>query len=434
MQVQDNKAVFGTPGVRRPRKRHHAARGTGSVYETGGRWIATQPMPGQRPKKFYGKTQKEAVDKRTDWMVEVAQGVRDSSGQSGRIGDTKLVYLSDWVDHWLEHVVKPVYDPHSGDRIKGLQPTTYENYRWHVQRHIRPILGSVKLVELRLSHVENWYDQLRQEGVAITCAYEAHRRLVIALNAALERSEETHLTHNAAKGFTLRPPWKKTKPAPDPEVLVRVLDTAVGDRMELAVHLALYLGLRRQEIAALQWRDFDLVQGKLLIRRRANRLRKQGVRVRRGSKMADEEVVQTIQIDPSEWSHVLGAHRQRTLEFYAKNRSRWSGLDPRDEAAFLFTGRRGQVLDPTLVSLWVGKLLERGGHGGTVHGLRHDFVGILADSGASLLEISRAARHANTSVTDKVYTHLTDEHSRKVVGKVGKWLDQARLAADETTG
>jgi integrase len=439
MQVQDNAS--GSRAIRRLRKPRRAARGTGSVYQTLGRWVATEPQAGKRARKFYGRTQEEAIAKREEYRLEVHQGTRDSSGQGGRVGETKIASLGDWLDHWLEYVVKPSYDPKSGKRVTGMAPTTHQNWRWHVQRHLRPSIGKIKLVDLRTSHVERWYKDLITRGVdskpvAITSAYEARRVLVIALNYALKRRHETRITHNAASAFGVQKPYARTKPAPDPEALVRILEQAAGARLELVIHLGVSLGLRRQEIAALQWHDFDFTRGELLIRRRVNRIDGHGVQERGGVKMRDETSVDRIPLEPIDsWRALLQSHLKRALEFYAKHRATWTGLDPRAEQAFLFTNTKGEVLDPKQIYSWGKQVFARAGcPTKTLHGLRHDFAGILHDSDASLLDISRMLRHKNTAVTDQIYTHLTDERSRTVVGKAAAWLAQARIAADGTTG
>jgi integrase len=406
------------------------------VYETNGRWIAPVRVEGaKRPLRIYGATEQEAYDNRKQYLGEVAQGLRDSSGQVGLIGDKKMVTLDNWLEHWLEYVIKPVYNA-AGEKLKGRQPTTYQNYAWHVAKNIRPYaISNVKLQDLRVSHVEVWYDQLLKAGVASTSAYDARRVLVTALNYALERKHETRITHNAAATFKLDkiPPKKKTPP--DPAVIKRILEAASGDRLELIIHLGLSLGLRRQEIAALQPRDFDFAKRQLLIRRRVNRIRGQGVTFRGGAKMVADAVEQVLPIDPLVWAPLLQQHRDAAIAWYIKNRAWWTGADPRADDSWLFVNRFGEVLDPNLVYRWVkGVFAAAGCPEKTVHSLRHDYAGILADSGADLLEISRALRHANTAVTDSIYTHLTDTHSRTVVGMATEWLAQARVAASGTTG
>jgi Site-specific recombinase XerD len=49
----------------------------------------------------------------------------------------------------------------------------------------------------------------------------------------------------------------------------------------------------------------------------------------------------------------------------------------------------------------------------TMHSLRHTHISVLASSGISMMSISKRAGHANTLVTQKVYTHLLKEQENK---------------------
>jgi integrase len=416
------------------------------VYQIAdGRWIAPVRRAGERPFRIYGATEEQAYANRTAYYTEVAQGLRDSGGEHALVGGKKLVYLEDWLTHWLDHVVKPVYDK-GGKLLKGNQPTTHQNYSWHVHANLIPILGRIKLVDLRTSHVEAWYKQLtEQRGVAASSAYEARRTLVTALNVGLKRRHETRLTHNAASAFALKAPENVEKLPPNPEEIARILDCARGERLELTVLCGLFLGLRREEIAALQWRDFDLEHGVVLIRRRMVRIKGQGLVVRGGSKMRADSHVAELPIDPEEWRPRLQAHRQLLLEAYAKYRGMpsqrgglvWSGPDPRNEDAFLFTTEKGgEKLDPNLIYRFVKSVFTRAGcPAKTLHTLRHDFAGILYDSDEELLTISKLLRHKNIGVTAGIYTHMTERKSRSAIGKAAAWIAQAQEAsANGTTG
>jgi len=144
-------------------------------------------------------------------------------------------------------------------------------------------------------------------------------------------------------------------------------------------------------------------------------------------------------IEPGDWAPLLAMHRQRLLQHYLKNRAYWTAADPRTEDAartgFLFTNRMGQVKDPKQISKWAKEVFARAGcpeH--TLHGLRHDFAGSLADQGIPLLDISRALRHASVAVTEQVYIRLKEQRKREVIAKADDWLNYGWDAEGEETG
>ena len=87
--------------------------------------------------------------------------------------------------------------------------------------------------------------------------------------------------------------------------------------------------------------------------------------------------------------------------------------------------------DPQRMLLWCKGIFRRAGASEkTMHGLRHDFNGILHEMGVDLTNRSRALRHANTAVTDRIYTHVGAERKREVIGKAAEWMSQPRMAAN----
>jgi integrase len=53
-----------------------------------------------------------------------------------------------------------------------------------------------------------------------------------------------------------------------------------------------------------------------------------------------------------------------------------------------------------------------------LHDLRHSYVALALDAGASLAEVSALARHANAKVTAAVYAGLADGGREKAAAKL----------------
>jgi integrase len=443
MQVQDNSVEFVAAamvakgkvkrGGASGKSRH--ARGLGSVYQTNGRWTATLPRPGQRPLKFTAKTQAEAINKRANAQEAITLGVLTSDGKRQLLDGARIVTVADWLNYWVEHMVKPVYDAR-GQRVSGGQPTTYQNYRYQMDRNVIPYLGAIKLADLRTSHVETWFKSRIAAGVGPVAMANALRYLTTALNRAMERRAETGLTWNAAALFKVRKPTNEAKAEPDPSAIQKILAAGAGSRFEIVLHLGWALGLRRQEIAALQFGDFDLERGVLLIRRRACRLAGYGVLVRNGAKMKDDNEVQELPLgDIESWRQLLSQQRARVLDFAMEHRKTWAlAGSPVSETSWLFPNIKGEVADPYYIVAWFKATCAQAGYPDKImHSMRHDYAGVLADLDVPLLQISRLLRHTDTAVTDRVYTHLIKERHQAVNAKVASYLTAGRVA-DGTTG
>src|SRR6185312_10081147 len=103
------------------RKKRVRANGEGSVYrQKDNLWAASATVDGKR-KYFYGKTQKEAKDKREAFLQEVSKGVSV---------DAKKQTVEQFLVKWLED-----------SQRQSVRPRTYERYEEVVRLHIVPALG-----------------------------------------------------------------------------------------------------------------------------------------------------------------------------------------------------------------------------------------------------------------------------------------------------
>jgi integrase len=53
-----------------------------------------------------------------------------------------------------------------------------------------------------------------------------------------------------------------------------------------------------------------------------------------------------------------------------------------------------------------------------LHDLRHSFVAVAPDSGATLAEAAVLARHANTGVTARIYSGVNEDAKAKIASKL----------------
>ncbi len=68
--------------------------------------------------------------------------------------------FGEWVDIWLNDYMK-----------NSLRKTTWESYETQVRLHIKPTLGSIKLVKLQPVQIQRLYNEKREEKSARTVRY-----------------------------------------------------------------------------------------------------------------------------------------------------------------------------------------------------------------------------------------------------------------------
>ena len=137
----------------------------------------------------------------------------------------------------------------------------------HVRAHLIPYIGSVKLSELRPVHVRLIKQELLDKGLAPSTTGYILGTLSTALNQAVDDELiPRNLTRSVRKPKN-RAPKMRVLSAEQAEALV---ESVRGTRYEALYAVAVWLGLRQGELAALTWADVDL-EGKLLrVRRSVN--------------------------------------------------------------------------------------------------------------------------------------------------------------------
>src|SRR6266702_3501741 len=136
------------------RKKRTRSNGEGSVYrQKENLWAASCTVDGKR-KVFYGKTQKEAKDKREVFLLDVGKGVSV---------DAKTQTVEQFLSKWLEDSQK-----------QSVRPRTFERYEEVVRLHVVPVLGKHQLQKLLPQHVQSFYAERIKAGFSPTTVHHIH--------------------------------------------------------------------------------------------------------------------------------------------------------------------------------------------------------------------------------------------------------------------
>jgi integrase len=160
-----------------------------------------------------------------------------------------------------------------------LERATLVDYRRHLELHIVPLIGAVKLSQLTAPMVRGFADALRKGGTSPAMV----RKLRVSLSAILTDALERGLVaQNIVKGMRKqrrgneagrhRGKLKVGVDIPTPDE-VRAIIAHLGGRWRPLFLTAIFTGLRASELRGLRWRDVDLARGELHVRQRADRYR-----------------------------------------------------------------------------------------------------------------------------------------------------------------
>lgn len=170
--------------------------------------------------------------------------------EGGGVRDAKRT-VADLMEAWLQ----------AGEGTWS--PVTSYRRRKDVERYILPALGGVKLDRLGARQLDALYRDLRAQGLANRTVLKVHTHLRAALNRAVKWSWiPANPAQRAAPGPT---GGEDGRVATDAEV--KSLLAVANPDMAFAIRLACATGMRRSELAGLQWLDIDFAAGTLTVRR-----------------------------------------------------------------------------------------------------------------------------------------------------------------------
>jgi integrase len=401
-----------------------------------GRWQARAYPPGggidTRPRYVYGKTRRDAIDKRADLEAKLAQGLPEDPHQT----------IADAFTRWLGTTL-PQYV-----RAGRLAASTMDSYRDNARLHIlspRDGIGHIRLAELRADTVREWQDRLsrkpsgrqprktrderrdepRKTLSPRTVAY--CREILHKMIADAIRDETAGLTRNVVD--LVAPP--KADPAA-PVILApgdasALLTAMAEDRWWCYWLVAFLLGFRRGEGLGMRWDDLDLER----------RIWTPGLQVQRQRGDADPAtgkrgrgrlVARDLKTRASREPVALPDAAVEALAAWRTEQRRQRMAAPAwADLGLVFTTGLGTAVEPRNINRQWEKVRDRAGieRPARLHDLRHACASYALAGGADLKTVQRMLRHARISTT-QVYVHALEDVPRAGADVMDRVLEGLR--------
>jgi integrase/DNA-binding transcriptional regulator YhcF (GntR family) len=316
--------------------------------------------------------------------------------------------------------------------LAELEVNTLANYRSLAEKHIRPLIGSVKVGALDGDLFDSFYAELRR------CRDHCGQRQRIE-----HRTDGPHQCDNRCKAHQCRPlsngsiryihfilsgalkravrwrwiatnpivqavPPPQPKPNPQPptaEQAARILSEAWQDPdWAMLIWLTMVTGFRRGELCAIRWRHLDLTAGVLMLERSIGQ--RSG---RTWEKDTKTHQHRRIALDPETLS-LLSEHRHR-----CEDRAAALELALSDDAFVFSLAIDGSAhLKPDSVSQRYARLARRLGISTTIHKLRHYSATELISAGVDVRTVAGRLGHGGGGTTTlKVYAAWVSESDQR---------------------
>jgi len=295
------------------------------------------------------------------------------------------ITVGQFLDNWIEL------------HANQLKPTTLSKYRSYLRLYLKPGLGSVKLQELKPSHVQALYGQLLERPLAPSTVHYAGSILKLALNYAVD--VEGLLATNPVnkvstpKGQSVTPDlWNKDE-------LNKFLNASSSHRLGFYFRLSAFTGARRGELCALRWSDFD--GSSLTVSKSRTKAGNEIVELT--STKGGTNGKRTIKVD-TDTMELLKGHRKRQIQERMALGECWT------DTGYVFVREDGLPIDVHTPTHLFRKLSKQAGlEPIRLHDLRHLHATELLRLGIPLHVVAHRLGHRDAMVTATIYAHVTDE-------------------------
>lgn len=350
-----------------------------------GRWQEQIKLPGmEKPKYFYGKTQREVQRKLAAWSQEREQE------------KTQAIQLTTIVEQWAERHEREI----GANTWISYKSAIRDVSQWFVGREI----GSIYPDEIR-----EFLDAIAARGYSRSTVQRRRDVLSMVWDYAIEKRLAQYNVARQAKMPRGLP--KATREPPTPEQLAKI---GTGFRLPFGLFAALegYTGMRRGEILALQWEDFDRDTGVIHVRRAVGFANSTPyLKIPKTEKGLRDAII------PEPLAELL-PDRKQGLVFPGAN----GGLMRLGE--FKWKWRQWCIAAGLSTP---GQATEV-----TTHQLRHFYASVLYDAGIGVKEMQALLGHADVQTTMNLYTHLMQQRKRATADRLNGYLCQNPVSGEKS--
>lgn len=347
-------------------------------------------------------TRREAIDKAQDTIARRRKGLDTKAAQTP---------LTDFLNRFLEF-----YKTEGGVALR-----TWQDYRYHIENNIIPLIGGVVLSELKPMHVDEWLRTLRTRGLGDRTVEYAQSVLRRALQFAVEwelldRNPAAARFRAAKRKRTVKSCGTKVQFL-NPDQGRGFLESASGDRHEAFYALAITTGLRPEELYGLRWTDMELPCQRLTVNQvLAKTRRKKGEDVPRFQfgPPKTERSRRTIDF-PLFVADLLTSEVRNVREMRQLAGESWQ------ENGLVFPSQVGTPLEERNVLRRFQAICEANGLPRLrLYDLRHTHASLLIHEGVHPKKISERLGHSSIKLTMDTYGHLFEGSDRDSAEKMEK--------------
>lgn len=293
---------------------------------------------------------------------------------------------------------------------RGAKHSTITSYK-DLAARVTPVIGHIRLKDLRPDHLNDLYTFLAQEGqnkrtggkLSAKSILEHHRLISAVLEQAVK---EGLVPFNVASRATLPKVERKEVNYFQPEQIADIREALEQEsiKWKTLVHMLLITGARRGEILGLKWDKVDFERNKIHICNNVLYSADRGIYEDTPKTASSNRYVAL----PIETMQLLRQYRAWQNEERLRLGEYYQNQD------FVFTQENGKPMHPDSITSWLSKFSKRHGLPHiNPHAFRHTMASMLYFNGMDSISISKRLGHAQVSTTADIYAHVMAEADQK---------------------
>ncbi len=341
-------------------------------------------------KSISGKTRKEVSKKMIEYL--------DKLNKNSNIEDSNTT-LGEWIDIWFQDFV-----------IKRIKTSTRVSYEGHINNHIKPKLGKVKLQKLDTVKIQKFINERHDKGCTNSnggLSAKTVKNIYNTLNLALEQAVRNNILYkNPCSAVVLPKQEKKNAKFLTLDEQNKLLLASENNRLGIVTQLAIYTGMRLGELLGLKWEDIDFDKRTLEVKRTLNRLKNYN------GESKTELVLDTPKTKNS--NRVIPLTEvivERLLKYKAiQDSEKEYAEDCYNDEDFVFSNEIGQPIEPKRYQTIFKEIVKEAGlKDVNFHQIRHGFATNGIALGVNTKVISEILGHSDITTTLNIYSHVMKE-------------------------
>ena len=377
-------------------------------YDINGKQICRRmtykPEPNMTARQIEKEVQRQAV-------------LFEEQCQNGTAPTDGKIKLADFVPIYLENAKH------------RLSPVVYEKYSRMLEICIIPMLGHLKLKDIKPIHIQRFVDSLQDrethlDGTDGKLSPSTVRRYYTMVQSVLHSAYKLGLIGvNPADSDRITLPKieeQTTEIFTDAE-LTQLLDCLESEPLQfkLLIHLAINTGCRRGELVGLKWSDINYTTGILTVSRSNYKLTGDTEIKSKTTKTGKSRNIML----PSYCLAMLRQFKAEQAQTQLLLGDRWQGEN------WIFTQADGKPMYPTTPTQSFSKFLKRNGLAHKkFHALRHTSATLLLSNGTNIKNVASRLGHSQLKTTNR-YVHAVEQAEREAANTFETLLNTNRKRA-----